>query len=95
MRAGLLQHLTVCHDGAGQVGQVALAEEGQRKSAQALGERQAADTALLIGRKVGAVILEPRREKYQRESGHTADDIERRRTLEGSLRHENEDAAPV
>ena len=75
VRAGLLQHLTVCHDGAGQVGQVALAEEGQRKSAQALGERQAADTALLIGRKVGAVILEPRRQKDQGKAGNAAADI--------------------
>ena len=62
---------------------------------KALREAEAAFSALLVCSEIGVVILEPRREKYQRESDHTADDIERRCPLEGSLRHENEDAAPV
>ena len=57
--AVLFQHLAVCHDGAGQVGKVALAEKGQGQLAQPLRKGQATGAALFISSKIGAVVLEP------------------------------------
>ena len=57
--AVLFQYLAVRHDGAGQVGKVSLAEKGQRQLPQPLRKGQAAGAALLIGGKIGVVVLEP------------------------------------
>ncbi len=56
--AVLFQYLAVCHDGAGQVGKIPLAKEGQGQLAQPLCKGQAAGAALFIGGKIGAVVLE-------------------------------------
>ena len=52
----LFQHLAIRHDGAGQVGKVALAEKGQGQLAQPLRKGQAASAALFIGRKIKRIM---------------------------------------
>ena len=59
VRAGLFQNLTVRHDGTGQIGQISFAKERQWQLPQTFCESQTADTAFFIGRKIGAVVLEP------------------------------------
>ena len=78
MRAGLFKHLAVGHDGAGQVGEVALAEERQRQHAQPLREGQAALSALFICCEIGIIILEPCGDENEREADGAAAHIERR-----------------
>lgn len=78
MRAGLFKHLAVGHDGAGQVGEVALAEERQRQHAQPLREGQAALFALFICCEIGIIILEPCGDENEREADGAAAHIERR-----------------
>ena len=75
MGAVLFQHLAVCHDGAGQVGKVPLAEKGQGQLAQSFRKGQAAGAALFIGRKIGAIVLEPCGQQDQRKTDRTPQQI--------------------
>ena len=82
--AGLLQHLAVGHDGAGEVGQIPLAEEGQRQLPQALGQRQTPLAALFIGGEKRAVVLEPCGQQDQRKADDAAAHIEARPPRRGA-----------
>ena len=77
MGAGLFQHLAVRHDGAGQVGQVPLAEEGEGQFAQPLGQGQPPDAAFLVGGKIGAVVFKPGGGKNQRKAQDAPARVER------------------
>ena len=76
MGAGFLQNLAVRHDGAGQVRQVPLSEEGQRELPQPLRKRQPPDAALFVGSEIGAVILEPGGEENQGKAADAPGGIE-------------------
>ena len=73
--AVLFQHLAVRHDGAGQVGKIPLAKEGQGQLAQPLCKGQAAGAALFISGKIGAVVLEPCGQQNQHKAGNASQQI--------------------
>ena len=85
MRAGFFQHLAVGHNGAGQVGQIPLAKEGQGELPQLLGQGQPPNAAFFIGSEVGAVILNPGCQENQYEAHDTADYIKSGSSFDGSF----------
>ena len=68
----MLHGLDVAHDGLGEIGQVAAAEERKGQLAQALGDTDALVAALLIENAVGVVVLLPVGSEEQHEKDHEA-----------------------
>ena len=83
----LLQKRAVSHNGGSQIGQVLLAEEGQRDLPQPLRQRNPPHAAFHICGKIGGIVLEIRRQQDQPDANRTAGDVKHRPAARDAAAH--------
>ena len=93
VRKALFQERAVGHDGAGQVGQVLLSEEGQGELPQPFRQGNPPHAAFGVGGKVGGVVLYIGGQQNQPHADRAADGIEGRPAFGNAAAHQVTDQA--